>query len=855
MRKVLIFILLFLLNFTLISTALKDALIITDYDKIYNLQEVLWEFKFYEGDISTEDDLQKALNSNFTEENSIRVKIPHSWTKINQLKDIIKGNFIDNLSYEEIKRITTIKNKVGIYKLKIYFPENIPNNSFGIILSRVDNVDVAYFNGIRIGKTGNILKKSEGKSNLCHDFRRTYEIPSKLIKPGENTLIVIVRGYYTVAHGSGFFEGPFLFGNFAKLIKNIYIKDFIELGLIIIFIILFIYYLILFIYQNTKFDFLFFSLVCLICAIYFFFVNQIKYEVFSISKFLLLKGIEYGTLFIVFAVWAHFIVFLFKNKIWTKFTIAIDIYTFFAVVYLFITSSPVLFNRFNFYVNMYVELFIIVYTIYIIIKYAFYYKSIEARLLIIGVIIFIMTVINDILIAQDFIKAERLATFGFTILVLQIALLLGNRYQKLLKETIKANKNLKLLYEASIKMSEDSNIETNNIEILSDLIVELACKFVDSRRGSLLLLSDDNKKWLIKSIFENGETLKKELKDSIIDIDPTSPSYWVLQNKKALIVPEIENSSFQKKEKYKTDSFIIFPLIVKNRVFGCVNITEKNNDDIFTESDFNLLNAFSSAASITLENAILTKKIIEKERLEKEMEIAHRIQTAMLPKNFESTNFEISGMMITAEEVGGDYFDYIKENNREWFCIGDVTGHGVTSGLIMMMTQSMINSLIKSGLNTPKDIIVNLNRTLFDNIQNRLQEKDYITLTIFSYDNNRLLYSGLYLDFLVYRKREDKIERIETKGLWSGIMEDVAGITENSELNLEKGDMLLLFTDGTIEAIDSNNQLYGYDRLIDVFYKNREKKCEDILNYIVEDIKKFYYNQKDDITLLCIRKR
>ena len=67
--------------------------------------------------------------------------------------------------------------------------------------------------------------------------------------------------------------------------------------------------------------------------------------------------------------------------------------------------------------------------------------------------------------------------------------------------------------------------------------------------------------------------------------------------------------------------------------------------------------------------------------------------------------------------------------------------------------------------------------------------------------------------------------------------------------------MLLLFTDGTIEAIDSNNQLYGYDRVINVFYKNREKKCEDILNYIVEDIKKFYYNQKDDITLLCIRKR
>lgn len=842
----------FIITLNLFPFENKDILIIEDSNKLYNLENIFWQFKLYDKDIREEKDLINALNSEFNEDNSIFIKLPHGWTNIKNLKDVKNGKFINNFSLEEITKISKEQNRIGIYRLKIYFNE-IKDKSFGIVLNKIDNCDVTYFNGVEIGRTGYIFKDSK-KGNLYYDLRRIYEIPSSLIKKGENTLTIVVRGYFNVAQGSGLFELPYVIGNFNRLVKDIYFKDFIEAGLIIIFLILFIYYLILFIYQNNKFDFLFFSLVSLFCAFYFFLVNPLKYEILPIRYFLFFKGLEYGILFIVFGVWLHFIVFLFKNKIWTRVTIAIDIYTILSLIYLVVTNSPILFNRFNFYVNMFIEFFILIYTLYLIFKYAIFYKSTEARLLIIGLTIFILLVINDILLAQNILnKTERLATFGFTIFVLQIAFLLGNRYQKLLKETIKANKNLKLLYESSIKMSENSNIETNNINILSDLIVELACKFVDAKRGSLLLLADDEKKWIIKSIFDENNN-SNELKNKIIEIEETSPSFWVLKNKKSLLVPDINESNFIKKEKYKKDSFVIFPLIVKNRVFGCVNITEKINEDLFTENDLNLLNAFSSAASITLENAILNKKVIEKERLEKEMEIAQKIQTAILPKNFNSKNFEISGIMIPTEEVGGDYFDYVNYKNREWFCIGDVTGHGVTSGLIMMMTQSIINSLIKADFSTPKDIISILNKTLYDNIHNRLKTNDYITLSIFCYDNYKLLYSGLHTDFLLYRKKDNKIERIETKGLWSGIVEDVSEFNNNLEIQIEKDDIVLLFTDGVIEAMNSNNELYGYERVIDIFYKNINNKCDEILKNIIEDIKKFYYIQKDDITLLCIRK-
>jgi serine phosphatase RsbU (regulator of sigma subunit) len=297
--------------------------------------------------------------------------------------------------------------------------------------------------------------------------------------------------------------------------------------------------------------------------------------------------------------------------------------------------------------------------------------------------------------------------------------------------------------------------------------------------------------------------------------------------------------------------------LYNDKIYGCINVTNKIDKTSFTDDDLSLLNAFSAAASVIIQNAILNKNLIAKNRLEKEMELAKRIQTAILPKKYESTNFDIAGLMIPAEEVGGDYFDYIIDtNHREWFCIGDVSSHGLTPGLIMMMAQSIINTLIISRKNNPADVINYLNNVLFENIRNRLNSFEYMTVSIITHDGNgKMILAGKHEDIIIYRKKTNRIKTISTKGMWVGLLPTIQNLTVNIPFTLDSGDILLLYTDGVIEALDKNYKQFDIKRLSHIMLENCNKTPEEIIKIIVESVNNFMNIQKDDITLLAVRKK
>lgn len=245
----------------------------------------------------------------------------------------------------------------------------------------------------------------------------------------------------------------------------------------------------------------------------------------------------------------------------------------------------------------------------------------------------------------------------------------------------------------------------------------------------------------------------------------------------------------------------------------------------------------------------------ERERLERETEIAQQIQTAILPARLDVPGLEISAIMHPATTVGGDYYDVIPVEGGCYIGIGDVTGHGLLAGMIMMMVQSMITALIHADpTQPPSHVLPPINEAMYDNIRNRLHGTDHVTLTLIKYHRDgRLLLSGAHEAPLIWRKRTGKCERVETPGFWLGAIDDVRPMTHDLEVQLEDGDLLVLYTDGVTESMNGSRELFELNRLTTVVERHGHETPERLCGTITQAISDWSTAQLDDVTLLIAR--
>lgn len=239
-----------------------------------------------------------------------------------------------------------------------------------------------------------------------------------------------------------------------------------------------------------------------------------------------------------------------------------------------------------------------------------------------------------------------------------------------------------------------------------------------------------------------------------------------------------------------------------------------------------------------------------------EMEVAKRIQTALLPNNRTLGNVEIAALMQPADEVGGDYYDFFETRSGEqWIAIGDVSGHGVESGLVMMMTQTSIVSMVneKPG-QKPSDVFRSVNFVLRESIS-RLQTSRYMTLNVIRVDPAGITIAGKHQDVLVYRKATGRIEQVANEGCWIGVVPDTKGYVDDVTIPLSPGDVALLFTDGVTETMNPAREMFGERRLADVLLKVSGQPLDIAVAEIAKTVTSFQQKQEDDITLLLLRRR
>ncbi len=238
-----------------------------------------------------------------------------------------------------------------------------------------------------------------------------------------------------------------------------------------------------------------------------------------------------------------------------------------------------------------------------------------------------------------------------------------------------------------------------------------------------------------------------------------------------------------------------------------------------------------------------------------EMEVAKKIQTSLLPKNKRIGSYEMAALMEPAAEIGGDYYDAVETNAGEnWVMIGDVSGHGVESGLIMMMTQTSIFSIINDTPGQrPMNVINNVNSVIRKNIS-RLGSNMYMTLFAIRLENDSVMLAGKHQDIIIYRAKSGTVDVIQVQGTWIGLADDIAPFLSDIKIEIFENDIMLLFTDGVTEAMNDSGEMFNQDRLIALFKIYSSLSPENIVRNIAEDIGKFQKKQYDDITLIALKK-
>ncbi|MDE0711908.1 MAG: SpoIIE family protein phosphatase [Rhodospirillales bacterium] len=247
-------------------------------------------------------------------------------------------------------------------------------------------------------------------------------------------------------------------------------------------------------------------------------------------------------------------------------------------------------------------------------------------------------------------------------------------------------------------------------------------------------------------------------------------------------------------------------------------------------------------------------------RLGAELDVAHRIQKMVLPRVSELDQIpklEIAGYMEPADEVGGDYYDVLQDGSRIKVGIGDVTGHGLESGVLMLMVQSVARALYEKGDQDNERFLEIVNRAIFKNIE-RTESDKHLTLAFVDYEENEVTLTGQHEEVLLVRSN-GSLERIDTMdlGFPIGLEFDIAQFIGTRKLNFLSGDTLILHTDGVTEAENLEGELFGLERLCESAKQNSDGSAVDVVNGIVMDLKSHIGTQKihDDITLVVMRHR
>jgi len=316
-------------------------------------------------------------------------------------------------------------------------------------------------------------------------------------------------------------------------------------------------------------------------------------------------------------------------------------------------------------------------------------------------------------------------------------------------------------------------------------------------------------------------------------------------------LPENWRHVFQK-EGYSA----IVPVKHKDKIYGFALIGEKLSEAPIDSEDFYIIMSFLNQSVVVIDNIKLYEDLASRERMRHELELARKIQLSSLPQKLPGTdNIKVAAITIPAYEVGGDFYDFINVSDNGFTAIiGDVSGKGASAALYMSKVQGIIRTLSEFELQ-PKELLIKANKLLYHYIE----KNAFISVLVakIHYSQSKLLVARAgHLPLIVFSNKEKRVLEIKTKGIILGASSNEffsANIIEET-YDFSPGDILLLATDGAIEARNNDDE-FGIERLKALVSHFRYLSPEDLLKHILNEIYRFsgkdYF--EDDLSLIIIK--
>ena len=325
---------------------------------------------------------------------------------------------------------------------------------------------------------------------------------------------------------------------------------------------------------------------------------------------------------------------------------------------------------------------------------------------------------------------------------------------------------------------------------------------------------------------------------------------WVAKTGEPVIVPDVRKDERYINARLATRSEMVVPIKTDGKVLGVFNL-ESNQLNAYAQEDLELLTAFASQAAVAIERARLHKETLEKRKLEEDLKIAREIQKTFLPKEDPSiAGFDISGINISSERVGGDYYDFIPiVENQLGVAIADSSGKGIPASLIMAAFRASLKAEIRNNY-TIRTIFNKVNYLLFES----LERENYVTAVYGVLDTKSKILTfsnGGHNPPILYRPN-GTIEYLTEGGIALGMFPN--STYEERSIPLNKGEVIVFYTDGTTEAMNEKREEFGVKRLEEIIRNHRSLPARDLQTKIIDRINEFSGGKRsDDLTMMVIK--
>ncbi len=388
-----------------------------------------------------------------------------------------------------------------------------------------------------------------------------------------------------------------------------------------------------------------------------------------------------------------------------------------------------------------------------------------------------------------------------------------------------------------------------NAEEIMQTLIRKSIRAVNAEQGVITLVEEEQKtmKTLIRTMVSSAGAPAFHMHQALIG--------WMHLNKKPLSVDDPGNDSrfrgVQWDDNIKT--LLCVPLIVKSELRGALTVYNKKDGQSFDTEDQRLLAIISAQSAQVVENA----RLIEEEKLyikmQQEVGLAAKIQRDLLPRSNPGLHgYDIFARTIAAQSIGGDYFDFIPmSDGRMALCLGDVSGKGLPASLLMANLQATLRgqTLVSQ---QPSECLLRSNKLLFESTS----PEKFATVFYGMIDikHHSIHYSNAGHDWPFLIGKGNSIQRLKIGGLMIGLIAQAT--YQDEEVPIQIGDILVIQSDGVSEAMNSNYEQFGEERLEKLILEHKDRTAEEIIDTVIKEVRKHAgaHPQSDDITMMVVKR-